>query len=75
MDATLASINVEDPTRAGAEEEISAPGVTDQATEQALREKAKKDKKDKKKDKGKKVDEADAGKSLSSPHVHLRRSL
>ncbi|OQN98896.1 Nucleolar protein 56 [Cryoendolithus antarcticus] len=45
MDATLASINVSDPSKGGAEEEIAAPGVTDQATEQALRKKAKKDKK------------------------------
>nr|OQO17137.1 Nucleolar protein 56 [Rachicladosporium sp. CCFEE 5018] len=45
MNATLASINVSDPSKGGAEEEIAAPGVTDQATEQALRKKAKKDKK------------------------------
>jgi len=37
MDATLNSINVADPTDAGAEEAISAPGVTDQATEQKKR--------------------------------------
>ncbi|KAK5689382.1 Nucleolar protein 56 [Elasticomyces elasticus] len=37
MDATLESIKVEDPTNAGAEEAISAPGVTDQATEQKKR--------------------------------------
>ncbi|TKA72925.1 Nucleolar protein 56 [Friedmanniomyces simplex] len=37
MDATLNSINVEDPTNAGAEEAIAAPGVTDQATEQKKR--------------------------------------
>lgn len=48
MDATLASIHVDDPTAAGAEEEIDVPGVTDQATEKALRKAAKKEKKDKK---------------------------
>ncbi|KAK0852192.1 Nucleolar protein 56 [Friedmanniomyces endolithicus] len=37
MDATLNSINVADPTDAGAEDVISAPGVTDQATEQKKR--------------------------------------
>ncbi|KAK0290326.1 Nucleolar protein 56 [Friedmanniomyces endolithicus] len=37
MDATLNSINVADPTDAGAEDAISAPGVTDQATEQKKR--------------------------------------
>ena len=54
IDATLASINVADPTRAGAEEEIDAPGVTDQGTEKALRDKAKKKEKKRKAD-----DEAD----------------
>lgn len=45
MDATLAGLDIADPTRAGAEEEISAPGVTDQATEKAIRDKKKKEKK------------------------------
>ncbi|KAK3700222.1 Nucleolar protein 56 [Vermiconidia calcicola] len=45
MDATLAGLDIVDPTRAGAEEEISAPGVTDQATEKAIRDKKKKEKK------------------------------
>ncbi|KAF2482034.1 hypothetical protein BDY17DRAFT_300144 [Neohortaea acidophila] len=42
MEASLAAINVDDPTRTGADEEIDAPGVTDQATEKALRDKKKK---------------------------------
>ncbi|EMD00092.1 hypothetical protein BAUCODRAFT_30547 [Baudoinia panamericana UAMH 10762] len=33
MEATLASIQIDDPTAAGAEEEIAAPGVTGNATE------------------------------------------
>ncbi|KAK3109300.1 Nucleolar protein 56 [Teratosphaeriaceae sp. CCFEE 6253] len=37
MDATLASIHVEDPTAVAAEEGTAAPGVTDQATEQKKR--------------------------------------
>lgn len=54
MNATLASISISidtdmadlaDPTAAGAEEAIPAPGVTDQATEKALRKAAKKAKK------------------------------
>ncbi|KAK3671453.1 Nucleolar protein 56 [Recurvomyces mirabilis] len=43
MDATLSSINVEDPTNAGAEDALAAPGVTAEATEQKKR-KAKKSK-------------------------------
>ena len=64
MDATLASINVEDPTRAGAEDEIDAPGVTDQAVEKALRDRAKKEKKSKK-SKGEDVVMADADDSAA----------
>jgi len=37
MDLTLADINVEDPTADGADEEMSAPGVTAKATEQKQR--------------------------------------
>jgi len=37
MNATLADINVEDPTAGGAEEEISAPGVTSAAVDQKKR--------------------------------------
>ncbi|KAK4553389.1 Nucleolar protein 56 [Recurvomyces mirabilis] len=37
MDATLSSINVEDPTNAGAEDALAAPGVTAEATEQKKR--------------------------------------
>ncbi|KAK5108620.1 snoRNP complex protein nop56 [Meristemomyces frigidus] len=46
MDATLATINVADPTAAGTEDAISAPGVTDQATEQKARKEKKKKSKD-----------------------------
>ncbi|KAF1825037.1 pre-rRNA processing nucleolar protein-like protein Sik1 [Dissoconium aciculare CBS 342.82] len=37
MDLTLADINIEDPTADGADEEISAPGVTAKAVEQKQR--------------------------------------
>ncbi|KAK4497402.1 hypothetical protein PRZ48_011853 [Zasmidium cellare] len=47
MDATLASMDIDDPTAAGAEEEISAPGVTSQAVEQKQRKEKKKEKKSK----------------------------
>nr|POE92417.1 nucleolar protein 56 [Quercus suber] len=46
MEATLSSINVADPTEAGAEDETAAPGVTSAAVEQKQRkEKKSKDKK------------------------------
>lgn len=50
MDSVLADINIDDPSAiAGAEDAISAPGVTAAATEAEVRAKAsKKDKKDKK---------------------------
>ncbi|KAL9096412.1 MAG: hypothetical protein Q9165_001409 [Trypethelium subeluteriae] len=52
MEETLANIHIEDPTEAGAEDEIQADGVTAQATEQALRkEKSKEDKKKEKREK------------------------
>ena len=44
MDATLASINIDDPTAGGADEEFSAPGVTSQAAEQKQRKAVKKSK-------------------------------
>ncbi|EME39854.1 hypothetical protein DOTSEDRAFT_74675 [Dothistroma septosporum NZE10] len=37
MDATLADMDIDDPTDAGAEDALSAPGVTAQATEQKQR--------------------------------------
>ena len=37
MDATLAGMDIDDPTDAGAEDVLSAPGVTGQATEQKQR--------------------------------------
>lgn len=61
MDATLASINVADPTAvAGADEEISAPGVTAQASEQKQR------KEKKKKSKSEDVGMADADDSKAA---------
>jgi nucleolar protein 56 len=44
MDATLAAMDIDDPTRAGAdvEEEIDAPGIGEKGVEKALRDKAKK---------------------------------
>ncbi|KAK5126266.1 snoRNP complex protein nop56 [Meristemomyces frigidus] len=42
MDATLADINIDDPTAAGAEEEVAAPGVSGNATEQKQRKEKKK---------------------------------
>jgi nucleolar protein 56 len=44
MDATLAEMDIDDPTRAGADadEEIAAPGVGEKGMEKALRDKAKK---------------------------------
>lgn len=56
MDATLASINVADPTAAGAEDEVAAAGVTDQATEQKRR----KEKKSKKAADDVEMEDADA---------------
>ena len=56
MDATLADINIDDPTAGGAEDEISAPGVTDNATAQKQR----KEKKSKKSKSSEDVEMADA---------------
>lgn len=50
MDATIAAMDIDDPTRAGAdiEEEIDAPGIGEKGMEKALRDKTrKKDKKQK----------------------------
>ena len=43
MDATLAEMDIDDPTRGGAEEEIAAPGVGERGVEKALRDKVKKE--------------------------------
>ena len=50
MDATLAAMDIDDPTRAGAdiEEEIDAPGIGEKGVEKALRDKAKKKEKKRK---------------------------
>lgn len=48
MDATLAGLDIEDPTAGANEEEISAPGVTQAAVDQKLRQKAEKKEKRKK---------------------------
>ena len=70
MDATLAGMDIDDPTAAGAEDEIAAPGVTDQATQKVIR--------DKKKAKGSKsadvdMEDADADAAAASRAEKKRR--
>lgn len=59
MDASLADINIDDPTAIAPEDVVMADGVTGLATEQAIRLK-KKEKKEKKEKKHKKHDSDDA---------------
>jgi nucleolar protein 56 len=57
LDASLADINIDDPTAIAPEDVVMADGVTSLATEQAIRLK----KKEKKEKKHKKQDEAEVG--------------
>ena len=76
MDATLAAMDIDDPTRAGAdiEEEIDAPGIGEKGMEKALRDKAKKkDKKQKEKALDEDVEMEDAEDAKAAKKAEKRR--
>ncbi|KXT16086.1 hypothetical protein AC579_7122 [Pseudocercospora musae] len=75
MDATLANMDIDDPTADAADEEIAAAGVTSQATEQKQRQEKKKEKKSKSKDEDVVMaDSTEADDKLSKKEKKKRKS-